>query len=88
VTIGPAARSAPKACRLQQHSQPKKQLSRIVERAANGEPFVIAKEGKPLVKVCAVDVRAQRLDFLAGEIAVPDDFDRMDWQRGGKPPQS
>jgi len=68
----------------------KKQLFRLVDRAANGEPFVIAKAGKPLVKVCAVDVavRAQRLGFLAGEIAVPDDFDRMDWSRGGKPPQS
>ena len=55
----------------------KKQLFRLVDRAANGEPFVIAKAGKPLVKVCAVDVPVQRLGFLAGKIAVPDDFDRM-----------
>jgi prevent-host-death family protein len=57
----------------------KKHLSRLVDRAANGEPFVIARRGKPLVKVVALDapVKAQRLGFLAGEISVPDDFDRM-----------
>lgn len=57
----------------------KTQLSRLVERAANGEPFVIARAGKPLVKVSALEApaRPQRLGFLAGEIAVPDDFDRM-----------
>ena len=57
----------------------KTQLSRLVDRAAKGEPFVIAKAGKPLVKVAALDAPAapQRLGFLAGEVAVPDDFDRM-----------
>ena len=41
--------------------------------------FVIAKAGKPLVKVTALEAPAapQRLGFLVGEIAVPDDFDRM-----------
>ena len=29
--------------------QAKTQLSRLVEQAARGEPFVIAKAGKPLV---------------------------------------
>jgi prevent-host-death family protein len=57
----------------------KTQLSRLVDRAAKGEPFVIAKAGKPLVKVSALEAPAmpQRLGFLSGEIAVPDDFDRM-----------
>jgi prevent-host-death family protein len=57
----------------------KTQLSKLVDRAAKGEAFVIAKAGKPLVKVAALDAPAapQRLGFLAGEIAVPDDFDRM-----------
>jgi prevent-host-death family protein len=57
----------------------KTQLSRLVNRAAEGESFVIAKAGKPLVRVVAVDAPAapKRLGFLAGEIAVPDDFDRM-----------
>ncbi|HYC92319.1 MAG TPA: type II toxin-antitoxin system prevent-host-death family antitoxin [Thermoanaerobaculia bacterium] len=57
----------------------KTQLSRLVERAAKGESFVIAKAGKPLVKVAALDAPAapRRLGFLKGEIEVPDDFDRM-----------
>lgn len=57
----------------------KTQLSRLVERAARGEAFIIAKAGKPLVKVTPVDAPAepQRLGFLSGEIEVPDDFDRM-----------
>jgi len=59
----------------------KTQLSRLVERAAQGEPFVIAKAGKPLVKVTALEApgpaRARRLGFMAGEIEVPEDFDRM-----------
>lgn len=57
----------------------KTQLSKLVEQAVNGESFVIAKAGKPLVKVTALDAPAvaQRLGFMAGEIAVPEDFDRM-----------
>jgi len=61
--------------------QAKTHLSRLVEAAAKGEPFVIAKAGKPLVKVVALDApepaRVQRLGFMAGRIAVPDDFDCM-----------
>ena len=59
----------------------KTQLSRLVEAAANGEPFIIARAGKPLVKVLALDApdagKRSRIGFLAGEISVPDDFDRM-----------
>jgi len=57
----------------------KTQLSKLVDQAARGEAFVIAKAGKPLVKVAALDAPAapRRLGCLAGEIVVPDDFDRM-----------
>jgi prevent-host-death family protein len=59
----------------------KTNLSRLVDQAAKGEPFVIAKAGKPLVKVVALDAPSaaeiRRLGFLSGRIAVPDDFDRM-----------
>ena len=58
----------------------KTHLSRLVERAAQGEGFIIAKAGKPLVKVVPLspaETGRRRLGFLAGEIAVPDDFDRM-----------
>jgi prevent-host-death family protein len=59
----------------------KTQLSKLVDEASNGEPFVIAKAGKPMVKVTALDVpvgtEIKRLGFLSGQIFVPDDFDRM-----------
>lgn len=59
----------------------KTHLSRLVEAAAKGESFIIAKAGKPLVKVVALDTPAssevRRLGFMAGEIDVPEDFDRM-----------
>ena len=58
----------------------KTHLSRLIEQAVAGEPFVIAKAGKPLVKVVALDApaaSASRLGFMKGQITVPDDFDRM-----------
>jgi prevent-host-death family protein len=57
----------------------KTQLSKLVDRAAKGEPFVIAKAGKPLVKVVALDApkRPRRLGFLKGVFKIPKDFDRM-----------
>ena len=57
----------------------KTQLSRLVDKAARGEAFVIAKAGKPPVKVMSLDApeAARRLGFMAGEIEVPDDFDQM-----------
>ena len=59
----------------------KTHLSRLVDQAAKGEPFVIAKAGKPLVKVMRLDApvagQIKRLGFMAGQIAVPDDFDHM-----------
>lgn len=61
--------------------QAKTQLSRLVDEASKGEPFVIAKAGKPLVKVTALGAplgaEVKRLGFMAGRISVPDDFDRM-----------
>jgi prevent-host-death family protein len=59
----------------------KTHLSRLVDQAASGEPFVIAKAGKPLVKVIALNApvagQMKRLGFLQGQLSVPDDFDRM-----------
>jgi prevent-host-death family protein len=57
----------------------KTQLSRLVEQAAAGDSFVIAKAGRPLVQVTrlAAPEHPRRLGFMAGEIQVPDDFDRM-----------
>jgi prevent-host-death family protein len=59
----------------------KTHLSRLIEQAAKGEPFVIAKAGKPMVKVTALSApevgQVKRLGFLAGQISVPDDFDEI-----------
>jgi antitoxin (DNA-binding transcriptional repressor) of toxin-antitoxin stability system len=61
-------------------NEAKTQLSKLIEEA-KGESFVIAKAGKPLVKVTALSAPAgaqvRRLGFMAGQISVPDDFDRM-----------
>ena len=61
--------------------QAKTHLSRLVEQAARGESFVIAKAGKPLVKVTPLDApiagQVRRLGFMESEISVPDDFDQM-----------
>ncbi len=57
----------------------KTHLSRLVERAAKGESVVIARAGRPMVRMTAVDVpRApRRLGFLIGQIEVPADFNEM-----------
>jgi prevent-host-death family protein len=57
----------------------KTHLSRLVEAAAKGEPVIIAKAGKPLVKIVPVDapVAPKRLGFMRGAFTVPDDFDTM-----------
>ena len=59
----------------------KTHLSRLVAAAADGEPFIIGRAGKPLVKVIAVEAPEpggkRRLGFMAGRMSVPDDFERM-----------
>jgi antitoxin (DNA-binding transcriptional repressor) of toxin-antitoxin stability system len=59
----------------------KTQLSRLIDQAVKGDSFIIAKAGKPLVKVSRLDVpsagQIRRLGFMEGQIAVPDDFDSM-----------
>jgi prevent-host-death family protein len=59
----------------------KTHLSRLVEDAARGESFVIAKAGRPMVRVSALELPtaapARRLGFMQEGLRVPDDFDRM-----------
>jgi prevent-host-death family protein len=59
----------------------KTQLSKLVDQASRGESFIIAKAGKPLVKVVPLDAptpkKVQRLGFMSGQISIPDDFDTM-----------
>jgi prevent-host-death family protein len=59
----------------------KTHLSRLVDRAAKGESFVIAKAGKPMVKIVPLNApeaaQVKRVGFLSGQVRVPTDFDRM-----------
>lgn len=59
--------------------QAKTHLSRLVEQAARGESFIIAKAGKPMVKVVPLDPPADkkvpRTGMLEGQFNIPDDFD-------------
>lgn len=59
----------------------KTNLSRLVEEASKGEGFIIAKAGKPMVRVVPLETRQEvakrRIGFMEGKIKVPDDFDTM-----------
>lgn len=59
----------------------KTHLSRLIDQAVQGEPFIIAKAGKPLVKVCRLDApdgaQMKRLGFLSHQFTIPDDFDSI-----------
>jgi prevent-host-death family protein len=59
----------------------KTHLSRLVDQAAKGVAFVIAKAGRPLVKVVPLDApeasQMKRLGFLKGRFEIPEDFDDM-----------
>ena len=55
-------------------------LSKLIEKAVKGESFVIAKAGKPMVKVSAYvppPDPAVRVGFLKGWVEVPEDFAAM-----------
>ncbi|MGV3489859.1 MAG: type II toxin-antitoxin system Phd/YefM family antitoxin [Devosia sp.] len=54
----------------------------LIERAASGESVVIARDGKPVAKLVAIEAPkavdpARRLGFLEGDFKIPDDFDTM-----------
>ena len=60
----------------------KTHLSRLIERASKGQSFIIAKAGKPMVRVVPIEPEAprkpQRLGFMKSKMRAPDDFDTMD----------
>jgi len=58
----------------------KTNLSLLVEKAAGGESFIIAKSGKPMVKVIPYSIQQpviKRVGFLKNQIKIPADFDNM-----------
>jgi len=59
----------------------KTHLSKLVDEAVKGKPFIIAKSGKPLVKVIALTAptgkKIRRLGFLKGQLIIPKNFDEI-----------
>ena len=59
----------------------KTHLSKLIEKAVNGEPFIIAKAGKPMVKVVAIAApppeKMRRIGFGDGKSRIPDDIKTM-----------
>jgi len=59
----------------------KTNLSRLIERVSQGESVIIAKAGKPMVKLVPLSeserLPVRRIGFMDGEIDVPEDFDSM-----------
>ena len=55
----------------------KTHLSSLVEKAAAGESFIIAKAGRPMVKVSPYKAPEPRslIGFMKDKITIPDDFD-------------
>lgn len=61
----------------------KTNLSRLVEKVVQGESVVIARAGKPVVRMVPVNAvlpaKQKRIGFLAGQATVPDakSFNRL-----------
>lgn len=70
----------------------KTHLSRLVDQAAAGDFFVIAKAGKPMIKVIPFQApnipKMKRLGFLKGQIKVPSDFNEMGVEHIQRPHRS
>ena len=57
----------------------KTNLSALVAKAAEGDPFIIARAGVPLVIVTPYEKEkaSKRTGFLKGTFHIPDDFNTM-----------
>lgn len=59
----------------------KTNLSRLMEKVAKGESFIIAKAGKPIGKVVPIGEvekpKKRRIGFMKGMFKTPEDFDTM-----------
>ena len=75
----------PSRCSINVHSA-KARLSELLERAASGEEVVIAKRGKPFVRLVAVEDRSPRRPGIAkGRLtdAFSSRFRTRNWRHGG-----
>ncbi|HOZ48260.1 MAG TPA: type II toxin-antitoxin system Phd/YefM family antitoxin [Candidatus Hydrogenedentes bacterium] len=57
----------------------KTHLSRLVERAAQGEEIIIAKAGKPMAKLVPYreDTGPRQPGYWEGKVKIHDDFDTL-----------
>jgi prevent-host-death family protein len=54
----------------------KTHLSQLIHEASQGSSFIIAKAGKPMVKVISINQESKpRTGMLTGVFSVPDDID-------------
>jgi antitoxin (DNA-binding transcriptional repressor) of toxin-antitoxin stability system len=62
--------------------QAKTHLSRLVDEAEQGEPFMIAKRGKPMVQVFRIDAPPAQpkrlLGAMEGLYTLPENFEEID----------
>ena len=60
-------------------SNAKARFSEIVEKAVNGDEFIVTRMGKPVVRISRFVTSGERrkLGDLAGQIRISEDFD--DW---------
>jgi prevent-host-death family protein len=72
----------PEPIRVVNIHEAKTHLSRLVDEAEQGRPFIIAKAGKPKVKVSRIDEPAKtvksRIGFMKGMYTIPDNFEEID----------
>ena len=65
--------------RIANITEAKAQLSRLVDQALAGEDVVIARAGRPLVRLTVVEADDRPRDlshgYWAGRLRIPDDFD-------------
>lgn len=54
----------------------KTHLSRLVEEVAAGEEVILAKAGRPMVRLVPLNTpKALKIGLLEGRLTIPDDFD-------------
>jgi prevent-host-death family protein len=62
----------------------KTHLSRLVDEVEKGEPFIIAKAGKPKAQVMPISAAKNkpkmRIGFMKGIYTLPDNFEEIDKQ--------
>lgn len=60
----------------------KTHLSRLVDEVEKGEPFIIAKAGKPKAQVVPISLSKKmtkkRIGFMKGMYRLPDNFEEID----------